>query len=157
MWPARRNTMRKKTERVSDNVSQRLRSALSNARSDKASDVPTASALCQAAGISRNTLYRYHRDILEELRTLQSKRRPVTQSSVSLSVRQLSDRNTALQLQIRQLAAVVDHYFCAWQEANALLQRREQEIASLLKAQKTRPTPLRPQQSRPGAHNSSTE
>ena len=39
---------------------QRLHDALVRLTADNTSEVPTASALCALAGVSRNALYRYH-------------------------------------------------------------------------------------------------
>ena len=81
---------------------QRLREALAELvrqqASDNTSPAPTATALCELAGVSRNALYRYHPDVLQEL---------------------------------HKLAALVDHYFAAWQETRVLLERRERELAEL--------------------------
>ncbi len=137
--------MRKKSssEGAEKSSTERLREALASVVCDPSAPVPTVSALCDAAGISRNALYRYHREILEELRSLQQERRPKAQTECSLPLKRLSIENHALQRQVNQLAALVDHYFCAWQECSALLQRRERELADLHKTQKSRPIPLR--------------
>jgi hypothetical protein len=51
-------------------------------------------------------------------------------------LQQLRDDNDALHLQVAQLAALVDHYFAAWQEASSLLKRSENELANLRKTSK---------------------
>ncbi|MEJ8859515.1 hypothetical protein WKW79_33470 [Variovorax robiniae] len=52
----------------------RLRDALAQLTALNTPEAPTASALCQLAGVSRNALYRYHPDILHELHKLQRQR-----------------------------------------------------------------------------------
>ena len=51
---------------------------------------------------------------------------------------QLSNDNDALKLQLSQLAALVDHYFAAWQEVSNLLKRRESELSDLRKKNKSK-------------------
>ena len=115
--------------------SQRLRDALAALAADGASGVPTASALCEIAGISRNALYRYHVDIVHELHKLQ-RRRHREPGPAKRVLQQLRDESAGLRVQVTQLAALVDHYFTAWQECNTLLQRRERELADLRKQDK---------------------
>ena len=57
-------------------ASQRLREALAEIAADSAPAMPTAAALCERAGVSRNALYRYHQDILQKLHALQQRARP---------------------------------------------------------------------------------
>ena len=104
--------------------------------------VPTASALCENAGISRNALYRYHPDALHELHKLQHQRHREP-SPAKRRLQQLRNDNDALQLQVGQLVALVDHYFAAWQEASALLKRRENELSDLRKASKSKVVSIR--------------
>lgn len=119
---------------------QRLRNALGEMAMDSAK--PTASALCEKAGISRNALYRYHADALHELHKLQhqSYREP---STLKLKLEQLRRDNDAMHLKVAQLVALVDHYFAAWQERSALLERRERELSDLRKGSKSRVVPIR--------------
>jgi AcrR family transcriptional regulator len=113
---------------------QRLRAALAELvrqqTSDSAPQPPTATALCELAGVSRNALYRYHPDVLEELRKLQRQQGgdpgPAKQGD-----QQLEEENKELRYQVTALAALVDHYFAAWQETQTLLERRERELAEL--------------------------
>lgn len=113
---------------------QRLREALTTMvrqRGDSASPPAlTATALCDLAGISRNALYRYHPDILIELHRLQHRRRRTSGPS-ALALEQLRADNRSLHHQVAMIAALVDHYFCAWQESQTLLERRERELAEL--------------------------
>ena len=110
--------------------SQRLRQALVAIANDGA--MPTASALCEKAEISRNALYRYHQDVVHELHQLQQLRRREP-SLAKRRLEQLRNDNDALKLQVSQLAALVDHYFAAWQDASILLKRRENELSDLRK------------------------
>jgi hypothetical protein len=121
-------------EACAKSAGQRLREALAELvrqqTSENAPQPPTATALCELAGVSRNALYCYHPDVLEELHTLQRQRRgdpgPARQEH-----QQLREENKELRHQVAGLAALVDHYFAAWQETLALLERRERELAEL--------------------------
>lgn len=115
--------------------SQRLRQALVAMANDGA--ILTASALCEKAEISRNALYRYHPDVVQELHQLQHlcRREP---NLAKRRLEQLRNDNDALKLQVSQLAALVDHYFSAWQEVSNLLKRRENELSDLRKMNKSK-------------------
>ena len=113
---------------------QRLREALAelvrHQASGSASQAPTATALCELAGVSRNALYRYHPDVLQELHELQQQR-PRDPGPAKRDLQQLRAEAEDLRRQAATLAALVDHYFAAWQETRALLGRRERELAEL--------------------------
>lgn len=113
-------------------ASQRLREALTEIA---ATDTPTATALCERAGVSRNALYRFHRDILQDLCALQQHASPDPGSTHRELVR-LRQEVSNLREQQAKLAALVDHYFAAWQESCALLQRRDRELADLRRSAK---------------------
>ena len=137
---------------MTDNVSteQRLQRALSQLidqhPADGAPATLTATALCQLAGVSRTTLYRYHPGVLQSLHEWQRKHRrnavPDQQTLISLR-----EERTSLRTQVSQLAALVDHYFAAWSESQILLKRRERELAVLRRSSKPKlasvlPAPL---------------
>ena len=133
---------------MADNVSteQRLQRALSQLIAQHASDnmpgKPTATALCQIAGVSRTTLYRYHPGVVHALHKWQHKhwgRAAPSQQALTA----LREENVALRTQLGQLAALVDHYFAAWSESQILLQRREGELAALRRSSKTKLTSVR--------------
>ncbi|MGJ7538596.1 MULTISPECIES: hypothetical protein [unclassified Variovorax] len=109
---------------------QRLRDALAQLAALSTPEAPTASALCELAGVSRNALYRYHPDILHALHKLQ-RQRYRDPGPASRAVQQLRDENEDLHQQVTKLAALVDHYFAAWQETSSLLRRQERELADL--------------------------
>ena len=109
---------------------QRLRDALAQLVANGSAEPLTAKALCELAGVSRNALYRYHPDILHELRKLQHRRRRAP-APAARELQRLREQNAAMHLETVQLAALVDHYFAAWQETRMLLQRRERELAEL--------------------------
>jgi AcrR family transcriptional regulator len=93
-------------------------------------DRVTVSALCQMANVSRNSLYRYHTDILRTLREHQR----TSDSSVAIRQRPADHQQAelvTLRDQTAKLVALVDHYYGAYREAQALLSRREQELAEL--------------------------
>lgn len=131
---------------ASRSSAQRLRDALAAMQQQASGDPPralTATTLCQLAGISRNTLYRFHPDILQALGEAQQRhrRRPDAAKGV---VRQLRRENDALHEQLAKLAALIDHYFAAWQESQLLVQRRERELAALRRNVKPQVVPIRP-------------
>ncbi|AMP06135.1 hypothetical protein [Collimonas pratensis] len=96
----------------------------------------TASALCERAGISRNALYRYNPEIVQLLHKLKKKEVDTTAETKHL-IAALRSENDALRLQITQIAALVDHYFAAWQDASELLKRRESDLTHLRKSNNT--------------------
>jgi hypothetical protein len=93
------------------------------------------------ANVSRNSLYRYHTDILRTLREHQRS------SDSGVAVRRHPDDDQHAELvtlrhQTAKLAALVDHYYCAYREAQALLSRREQELAELRRRLDSKPASL---------------
>ena len=56
---------------------------------------------------------------------------------------QLREDNDALKQQVAKLAALVDHYFAAWQETHTLLARRERELSELRRAAKSKVVSIR--------------
>lgn len=123
-------------------ASQRLREALAEIAADSAPAMRTAAALCERARVSRNALYRYHRDILQELHALQQRARP-DPGPTNREVLRLRQDAHDLREQIKKLAALVDHYFAAWQETGSLLQRRDRELADLRRGAKPNVVPIR--------------
>ena len=125
---------------------QRLREALAELvrqqASGSTSQAPTATALCELAGISRNALYRYHSDVLEELHKIQQQRHR-DPGPAKQKLQQLRDENENLRHQTAMLAALVDHYFAAWKETQTLLERRERELAELRRNIKPNLAPIR--------------
>lgn len=101
----------------------------------------TALALCQLAGISRNALYRYHPDVLRSLHEAQSRQR--ARPAAKRIAKQLRLDNRELHYQLTQLAALVDHYFAAWQEARLQLERRDREVAELRRGHRPQVVPIR--------------
>jgi hypothetical protein len=100
----------------------------------------TVSELCRLADVSRNSLYRYHSASLKALRKLQCRRTTLGQSKVRKSDEQRRIENLALRERLASLAALVDHYYAAYQETANLLQRREAELANLHRQLTGRPT-----------------
>ncbi len=123
-------------------VSQRLREALAEIAANDAPDRLTAAALCERASVSRNALYRYHRDILQELHALQQRVCP-DPGPTNREVLRLRLEARELREQITKLAALVDHYFAAWQETCSLLHRRDRELADLRRSAKPNVMPIR--------------
>lgn len=123
-------------------AAQRLRDALIQLAAGDTPEAPTASALCALAGVSRNALYRYHPDILQELHELQRQRHR-DPGSPRRALQQLRDENKDLRQQVTQLASLVDHYFAAWKETSSTLQRQERELADLRKSAKTKLVSIR--------------
>ena len=88
----------------------------------------TISQLCRLAGVSRNAVYRYHPKILAELRQQQGRDfHPSGKWAASSG----GPDYAALQDQISKLTALVDHYYAAYRETRALLDRRDRQLAEL--------------------------
>ena len=99
----------------------------------------TVTELCRRAGVSRNSLYRYHAPILAALR--QNQRRPEHERAKALRAAEQHRRdNIDLHKRLAKLAGLVDHYFTAYRETAALLERRERELAELRGKLASRPT-----------------
>jgi len=121
----------------------RLTQALAALRQpDSRASSITVTALCERAGVSRNSLYRYHPAVLKELRKSRCQR---TRNVSSLRRRALHQQQTISSLQATnaQLAALVDHYYLAYQEASTLLARRDSELARLRREFTSKPALLR--------------
>lgn len=101
----------------------------------------TATTLCQLAAVSRNALYRYHPDVLLALQKAQL-RHGGPQDPAKLVVAQVRRENDELREQVTKLAALVDHYYAAWQESSTLLERRERELSELRRGIKPRVVPI---------------
>ena len=96
------------------------------------------SVLDRLSGISRNALYRYHPDVVQALHAAaQQKHRPRPDGDRRAAQRLRQD-NAALRERIAKMAALVDHYFAAWQETRLLPQRRDRELAESLRDAKVR-------------------
>jgi hypothetical protein len=104
----------------------------------------TVAELCRLANVSRNSLYRYHAPILAALRRHQGPKSARTRALRSAE----RDRaeSAALRDRLMKLAVLADHYFLAYREASALLERRDRELASLRRQLTMQPATL------PGAH-----
>ena len=88
----------------------------------------TISELSRLAGVSRNAVYRYHPKILAELRRQQGRpSNPPGQWAMSAG----GTDQSLLQDQLSKLAALVDHYYAAYRETRALLDRRDRQLAEL--------------------------
>ena len=95
---------------------------------DAARQGATISELSRLASVSRNAIYRYHPKILASLRRLQGRSAdPPGQWAHSAH----AVDHARLQDQLSKLAALVDHYYAAYRETRALLDRRERELAEL--------------------------
>lgn len=128
-------------------VSERLNEALAvlscSGSAAKPHDRATVTELCRRAGVSRNTLYRYYPDVLEALRRLHRQQQRTTPGEASAASRDLRPELKSLQAQLSKLAALVDHYYSAYRETQALLERRDREVAELRRGLRSSPTQLR--------------
>jgi AcrR family transcriptional regulator len=102
----------------------------------------TVAELCRLAGVSRNSVYRYHPEILATLRAHQSQSAPGDRAEQS-PARSVAYEYALLQDQLSKLAALVDHYYAAHREARAMLDRRDREISDLRRKLDGKPSPLR--------------
>ena len=133
---------------VKSTSAQRLREALGTMVQQQGNGASppalTATALCELAGISRNALYRYHPDVVQTLRAAQQKHRPRPDGNRRAAQRLRQD-NAMLREQVARMAALVDHYFAAWQETRLLLQRRDRELAESRRNAKVRVVSIAPE------------
>lgn len=123
-------------------AAQRLTEALNalTRQSARAAATVTATQLCRVADVSRNSLYRYHAPILEALREHQRHGLQAARVTVRKSADQRRAENVVLRNKLEKLSALVDHYYAAYGETSALLQRRERELAELRRKLAGRPT-----------------
>jgi hypothetical protein len=91
----------------------------------------TVAGLCRVAGVSRNSLYRYHAPILKALRDHQRNCPGFAHAKARNSVVKRRAENIGLRADIGKLAALVDHYYAAYRESASLLERRDRELAEL--------------------------
>ena len=107
---------------------------------DAARQGATISELCRLAGVSRNAIYRYHPTILTALRRLQGRSAdPPGQWAHSA----YAADHARLKDQLSKLAALVDHYYAAYRETRALLDRRDRQLAELRRKLNTAPVVIR--------------
>lgn len=107
---------------------------------DAARHGATISELCRLAGVSRNAIYRYHPTILTALRRLQGRSAdPPGQWARSAH----AVDHARLQDQLSKLAALVDHYYAAYRETRALLDRRDRQLAELRRKLNSAPVAIR--------------
>lgn len=100
----------------------------------------TISQLCRLAGVSRNAIYRYHPKILAELRQQQGREfRP----SGKWATPAVGSDQAEIQGQLSKLAALVDHYYAAYRETRALLDRRDRQLAELRRKLNSAPVLVR--------------
>jgi AcrR family transcriptional regulator len=91
----------------------------------------TAAELCRLAGVSRNSLYRYHSSTLKALRKFQCRRPSRRDLGATRIVELLRTENASLQDKMAKLAGLIDHYYSAYRETIALLERRDRELAAV--------------------------
>jgi hypothetical protein len=109
-------------------------------RDNRAPQIATVTELCRLAEVSRNSLYRYHTDILKALRKHQCRRPSAADSKARRSDEQRRIENVVLRERIAQLAALVDHYYAAYREAATFIERRDRELSDLRRRLKLKPT-----------------
>ena len=106
----------------------------------------TVAHLGRLAGVSRNSLYRYHIDaaaVIKALRKYQRRRGFGDEPNIAGNRDWLRNENALLRKNIAKLAALADHYYLAYQETAALCQRRERELAEIRRSFDARPVPLK--------------
>jgi len=128
MLPKRQR--RKATRAVRPGAAQRLKEALERLTRQDASAAATVTVaeLCRVAGVSRNSLYRYHIPILRALHEHQRHGPWAAHIRLRKSAEHRRAENLALREDIAKLVALADHYFNAYRETAALLERREREL-----------------------------
>jgi len=127
-----RGTCRPRANRPAEaRLEAALRSLTSPQDTDAVTSVVTVTELCRLAEVSRNSLYRDYPDVLNKFHQHQTQCRKVPVSAIADRLRQLREENAVQRKQLAQLAALVDHYWLAYQEASGMLARRERELADL--------------------------
>jgi AcrR family transcriptional regulator len=126
-------TLRSVAERLDEALAVFGTSAPGGAPHERA----TVAALCRRAGVSRNTLYRYHPEVLAEVRRLHRQQLHASAAKPSTVSRDLRHELRFLQAQLTKLAALIDHYYAAYREAQVLLERRDREFAELRRSIKS--------------------
>ena len=84
---------------------------------------------------------RYHRDVLLALHDAQRRLRGRPEAAKRVAA-QLRRENRELREHLAKLAALVDHYFAAWQETRLQLERRDRELADLRRIHRPQVIPL---------------
>ncbi|MGC1729472.1 MAG: hypothetical protein WA747_08810 [Steroidobacteraceae bacterium] len=124
----------------------RLKQALDLLKQQSGGDTPaqgaTLSELCRLAGVSRNSVYRYHPAILTAVRA-QQRGSATDDRSEQATVLSVTPDYASLQDQLSKLAALIDHYYAAYREARAMLDRRDRELAELRRKLDCVPAPFR--------------
>jgi hypothetical protein len=99
----------------------------------------TAAELCRVAAVSRNSLYRYHKQVLQSLRDHQRRGPASAQRKARKAAEHQRSENRALRAKIEKLVALVDHYYGAYRETAGLLARRDREVADVRRQLGTKP------------------
>jgi len=128
---------------VADRLAHALKLLCDKEIQDQKPQRPTVTALCEIAGVSRNSLYQDHRDILEALRQRQQSGHNPEIASLRVANDRLRSENKTLREQRGKLASLVDHYYTAHREIQRTLQKREKELADLRRQLKTKPVIIR--------------
>ena len=115
---------------------QRLAGALASvtSRVPGSTPRPTISAVCRMAGVSRNTLYRYHPDVANAVRRFRDRTGKRSRAARQKALEALRSEISVLRTQLAQLATLADHYYAAAEEQRALVARRDRELATLRKS-----------------------
>jgi hypothetical protein len=85
-------------------------------------------AICRDAGISRNSLYRYHQRAMARIKAIQEKHHTNRDASAVDRERALRAKVAILETRLGKMAALVDHYFSAYQEAIQANRRRDKVV-----------------------------
>ena len=131
--PTRRGMAQARLKQALETLSQRSQTPAAPA---------TVAELCRLAKVSRNSLYRYHTEILQALRKHHPRGPKSAQAKAQKSAQLRRDENVSLRDDISKLAALVDHYYAAFRESHILLERRDRELAELRRRFTTRPVSL---------------
>ena len=132
--PFKVNRMKSSSFCFSQNsVAKRLRSSLNSLLEANPDSCPTVAKLCEVAGVSRNSVYRYHRDILDELSSRKASA-PRRRNDLDLEIARLRNDVATLKERTTQLATLVDRYYSAWRESEDAVLRLNREISEIRRA-----------------------
>lgn len=127
---------------VADRLARALHVLAARTAADQKAPRGTVEELCELAGVSRSSLYRHHPAALSALRQQRMGNRDPSLDSARRACTRLRTENAELQRTLGKVAALVDHYYAAYRESRALLDRREKDLADLRRRLESKPVPI---------------
>jgi len=136
------SSQRKSSRPARDRLASALSELIAGSAPARSRPLASVAQLCRIANVSRNSLYRYHPKILQDLRQHQRQQKPRRAEPNRQRMAALRGENAVLRRQLDCIAALADHYYAAYRETLAFLARRDRELAELRRKFDARPTPI---------------